>query len=179
MAETDPASADKNKPVDSVDALAAMASGADLNEADPYAQQTAELEGTAPAASSGAPADAPAVDFGAMPVSAPVSKVAAAKKLQKQTSAVYAQQYKRILTPMLLCIGGLLILIGIFCFVASGKQTDTDNEPLANPPLLAENFKYFGLIAGPMGLILLVGSYLFHMELARKGQPKAKDKDAT
>jgi hypothetical protein len=91
--------------------------------------------------------------------------------VQQQTSAVYAQQYKAILVPLLLAVGSLLVLIGLLCFFCSGPSVDpTTGEPLSNPPLLGPHFKWFGMIAGPMGLILLVGSYLFHMELSKQNK---------
>jgi hypothetical protein len=108
----------------------------------------------------------------AVPASAPVSRSVQAKRKQSQVNSVYAQQYKSILVPLLLSIGAMLIMIGMICFFASGPSVDADNQPLDNPPLLGEKFKMFGLICAPMGLILLIGSYLFHMELSKTTKKK-------
>jgi hypothetical protein len=173
MAEND------SKPAD-VDALAAMASGADLNEPDPYVEQQADLEPAddAPAAgdlaqfapppdSLSSPSPRPAASnprtINATP---PMSKAEAAKRLAAMTSAAYTGQLKKMLIPLMLAIGSLLVIIALLCFFGAGPLRDENGEPTRY--LFSEDFKYFSLICGPLGAILLVGAYWFRLEAKRK-----------
>ena len=164
MAENEP------KPAE-VDALAAMANGADLNEPDPYLEQQAEIEdpsGSAPAPSADLSplAAEPAAPSSALnprttiPATPQVSRAETARRLAAQTSAAYANQFKKMLIPLMLIIGVMLVVIGALCWFCSG--------PLTDGYWFNENFKYFALVCVPLGLVLLVGAYWFHLEAKRK-----------
>jgi hypothetical protein len=169
MAENDP------KPAD-VDALAAMAGGADLNEPDPYLEQQAEIEPADDAPAGGdldqfaprpgsppTPGPRPAISnpklIDAPP---PLSRTEAAKRLAAQTSAAYTSQLKKMLIPLMLAIGSILVAIAVLCWFGAGRNPET------SAIAFDESFKYFSLICGPLGLILLVGAYWFHLESKRK-----------
>ena len=172
MAENDP------KPAD-VDALAAMAGGADLNEPDPYVEQQAEIEPAdetppagdlaqfaprpdspdSPNSPSPRPPSTPRID--APP---PLSRAEAAKRLAAITSAAYTSQLKKMLTPLLLGIGVILVVIALLCLFGSGDAVPGEQSKY----LFTSDFKLFSLICGPLGLILLVGAYWFYLESKRK-----------
>lgn len=149
--------ADDKKPVDNTDALAAMAGGANLDE--PKEGETAAplnagdidtilADGQGqpqPPAAAAVDLDAPAgSDF-------QPSRVNRAAMMRRADSAV-AAQYKKMMVPLLLIIGVLLTLIGVASFLFSGEG--------ASVQLLGPEGRYFALIATPLGLILLVGSWL-------------------
>ena len=170
----------ESKPED-VDALAAMANGADLNEPDPYVEQQAEIEPAddAPAASdldqfaprpgsSTAPTARPPVSNPRLiNVPAPVSRADAAKRLAAQTSAAYTSQLKKMLIPLMLGIGAILVIIALLCFLEAGPLLDPATGERSRY-WFNEDFKYFSLICAPLGAILLVGAYWFHLESKRK-----------
>jgi hypothetical protein len=170
----------ESKPAD-VDALAAMANGANLNEPDPYVEQQAEIE-----PEDDTPASSDLDQFAQRPNSLtspgprppvsnprlvdappPMSRAEAAKRLAAQTSAAYTSQLKKMLIPLMLAIGGLLVAIALLCFFGAGPQMDPEtHEPTRY--LFGEDFKYFSFICAPLGAILLVGAYWFHLESKRK-----------
>ena len=173
MAEND------SKPAD-VDALAAMASGANLNEPDPYMEQQAELDPGNDAPETGdlaqfapppdsltSPSPRPAASNPrAINAAPPMSKAETAKRLAAMTSAAYTNQLKKMLIPLMLAIGSLLVLIALLCFFGAGPLRDENGEPTRY--LFGEDFKWFSLVCGPLGLILLVGAYWFRLEAKRK-----------
>ncbi len=65
-------------------------------------------------------------------------------------------QLKKVLMPLMLGIGIILVGITILCWSGAGDLKDNDYA------------KWFSLISGPMGLILLVGAYWFFLEAKRK-----------
>jgi hypothetical protein len=170
----------ESKPAD-VDALAAMASGADLNEPDPYVEQQAELDPAEEAPAAGDLAEfAPRPDSPASPgpkpalsnprlINAPpsMSRADAAKRLAAQTSAAYTGQLKKMLIPLMLAIGAILLGIAILSFFGAGPPVDPETQQPTRY-FLPEALKYFPLIGGPLGAILLVGAYWFHLEAKRK-----------
>lgn len=163
MAENEP------KPVDNVDALAAMANGADLDEPMPGEEvdspQADDQQEQPPEA---------AVDFTAAAASTAPVRPAPARRFEKQGSAVYAHSYKKIMVPLLLVVGVLLVGIGIFCWVF-GRTPVVDAYGMTEVYGLGKDKKFYGLISAPLGVILLIGSYVFSMEL-RRAQAKAKAK---
>jgi hypothetical protein len=160
----------ESKPAD-VDALAAMANGADLNESDPYLEQQAEIEDPSDNAAvnvqvnvnigvPGAGSPAALNPRTTIPATPQLSRAEAAKRLAANTSAAYANQLKKMLIPLMLIIGAMLVVIGVLCWFRSG--------PLTEGYWFNENFKYFALVCVPMGLILLVGAYWFNLEAKRR-----------
>jgi len=174
MAEND------SKPAD-VDALAAMANGADLNDPDPYVEQQAEIE---PADDASAASDldqfaprpgSPTSPAVRPPVSnprlinapPPASRADAAKRLAAQTSAAYTSQLKKMLIPLMLAIGAILVIIALLCFIEAGPLLDPTTGERTRYWFNAD-FEYFSFICAPLGLILLVGAYWFYLESKRR-----------
>lgn len=161
MAENEPRPAD-------VDALAAMAAGADLDEPNPYLEQQAEIENpnavAAPApdvaqftAAQTAPAGDPRV---IIPAGPQVSRSEAAKRLAAQSAAAYSSQFKKMMIPLMICVGGLLVALALFALFGSSIIFRGEG---ANSAGMAWAF-----VLGPLGLILLVGAYWFMLEGKKK-----------
>ena len=174
-----------------VDALAAMADGQDIShqgfnaieDAPPTA--AGESDAAAALAAQTAPAEAPAV----IPATAPAAGSAAvsgarkarASTLQRQRSRVHAEQFKRMMVPILVVTGVLLLILGgIVTFMM--RQGDAD-LPAGTGMLNDPGFKRIMVIAAfPLGAILLIGAWLFRADLKRgeaaARRENAKDKDA-
>ena len=163
---------DKPDSMDSkVDALAAMAGGEDIShegfnavEASPPAP-AGESDAAAALAAQATPAATPA----AIP-STGIAAVSGARKvrasaLQRQRSRVHAEQFKRMMVPILVITGILLLVLGGIVAVMM-RQDDLGYTPpgMFNDPV----FKRIMVItAFPLGAILLVGAWLFRMDLKR------------
>ena len=175
---------DKPDSMDSkVDALAAMADGQDISQQGFNAVENApppagESDAAAALAAQAVPAAAPAVGS-ATAVSG--ARKARASTLQRQRARVHAEQFKRMMAPILLVTGVLLLILGgIVTFMM--RQGDADlytGAGMLHDPV----FKRIMVItAFPLGAILLVGAWLFRADLKR-GEAAAqreseKDKDA-
>ncbi len=170
-----------------VDALAAMADGEDISQQGFNAVQDDPPAGESDAeaafvAQSAPPADesdavaafaaqsAPATPPATVPVvgSAAVSgaRRARASTLQRQRSRVHAEQFKRMMVPILMVTGIILLILGgIVTFMM--KQGDPDlytGTGLLNDP----GFKRIMVITSfPLGAILLIGAWLFRADLKR------------
>jgi hypothetical protein len=78
----------------------------------------------------------------------------------------HAHQYKTIMIPLLLTMGVLLLLMGLFVILRGSGAENAD-------PALDQSFsitfqQYFPLLALPLGAILLVGAWWFHRDVKRK-----------
>jgi hypothetical protein len=173
---------DKPDSMDSkVDALAAMADGQDIsregfNAIEDVAPPAGESSAAATLASQAAPAStaAPAARNAA---GAGASRKARASALQRQRARVHAEQFKRMMVPILLVTGVLLLLLGGIVMVMM-RQVDPEmytGEGLFNNP----RFKQIMVItAFPLGAILLIGAWLFRADLKR-AEAAAKGENAT
>lgn len=180
---------------DVVDPLAAMAAGEDLNEVDPYLEQQVkaersllglpEEEEAAPAAQPAAeeaPAEpAPVTFVPAAPTAA--SSAAAARASADRARAQAAQamaasvQYKKFMVPILLGVGLVLVAIGAFVWFVNPLAMDQVNathasdgvsdEPTNHPGWAVTMVSVMKFCAIPLGLLLLVGSIYFHLDVQK------------
>ena len=165
-----------------IDALAAMADGQDISQ-----QGFNAIEGAPPAGESDA---AVTLAAQAAPAAVPANGSAAvsgarktrASTLQRQRARVHAEQFKRMMVPILLVTGILLLILGGIVAVMM-RQTDPtmviDDGTLLNNPMFK---RVMVITAFPLGAILLVGAWLFRADLKRAEaaaqRESAKDKDA-
>jgi len=179
-----------------IDALAAMAGGRDIShegfnapEEIPDPDQTGKSDAAAALAAQTGPADpdaaaaaliaqTPAPEPAApAPVIAPVAATSASRKsrvaaLQKNRARVHAEQFKRMMVPILLVTGVLLIALGaIVAFMMRGAPVDAaPSVGILDDP----NVKRIMVItAFPLGAILMVGAWMFRMDVKR-GEAAAK-----
>jgi hypothetical protein len=176
MAQDDKPESMDNK----VDALAAMAGGQDIShegfnaveevpdetgQSDAAAALAAQVDPDSQAASPASP------DAGAS--TTPVIKTTAvsgarksrANTLQKQRSQVHAEQFKRMMVPILMITGILLVLLGaIVMFMVKGAPAGYSGTGLLNSPRLKQ---IMVVTSFPLGAILMVGAWLFRADIKR------------
>ena len=164
-----------------VDALAAMAGGEDISHQgfNAIEESSAGESDAAATLAAQAPSAAPPV-VGSASMSG--ARKARASTLQRQRARVHAEQFKRMMVPILLVTGILLLILGGIVAVMM-RQTDPtmviDDGTLLNNPMFK---RVMVITAFPLGAILLVGAWLFRADLKRAEaaaqRESAKDKDA-
>ena len=152
MAQDDKPDSMDNK----VDALAAMAGGEDLSR-----QGFNAVEQAPP------PATATPVASGSGTSSASGARKSRASALQRQRSRVHAEQFKRMMVPILVVTGALLMVLG--GIVGYMMRPGGPLTPLPGDEMVADmGFKKIMVGASfVIGAILLVGAWMFRMDLKR------------
>jgi hypothetical protein len=155
-----------------VDALAAMAGGEDISQKGFNAVEESAPAGESDAAAalaaqtSPAPVQAAAPAVGSTSAAVSGARKARASAMQKQRARVHAEQFKRMMVPILLVTGLLLLLLGgIVAYMM--RQADPDmytGTGILNDP----GFKKIMVMTSfPIGAILLVGAWMFRADLKR------------
>ena len=77
----------------------------------------------------------------------------------------HAHQYKTVMIPLLITLGAILLLMGLWVVLRGG------GEPA--DPAVAQDFnaafqKWFPLLAFPLGAFLLAGAWWFHTDVTKK-----------
>ncbi|MDP7636739.1 MAG: hypothetical protein QF577_04220 [Phycisphaerae bacterium] len=101
------------------------------------------------------------------------ARKARASALMKQSRYIHAEQFKRIMVPLLTVTGILLLVLGsVVATMNSGEQ----------PSLVGQGFLYdrtvqkaLVIAAFPLGAILLVGAWFFRTDLKRAGNRKERN----
>jgi|GEM_PF-2350776 len=184
---------DKPDSMDSkVDALAAMAGGEDISRQGFNAiqdQAPSPVGAESDAAAALAAQATPAAPSDIAPVSAvprgSATAVSGARKarastLQRQRARVHAEQFKRMMVPILLVTGILLLVLGgIVAYMMRQGDADlyTGTGILHDP-----GFKKIMVITSfPLGAILMIGAWIFRADLKRAEaaarRENAKDED--
>jgi hypothetical protein len=91
-----------------------------------------------------------------------------ATRLQANVRRSHSQAYKRMMIPLLITVG--LILIGISALtlvLLLGGPGDDPDSIAAEGSGLAQYGKFFILAALPLGAILLMGAWLFYLDVKR------------
>ena len=178
---------DKPKSMDSkIDALAAMAGGQDIsqdgfNAVEETPAPTGESDAATALAAQTIPAPARAAPVAGSAAAVSGARKARASTLQKQRARVHAEQFKRMMVPILVVTGILLLALGGIVTVMM-RQVDADMYTGAG--LLQDpGFKRIMVFtAFPLGAILLIGAWLFRADLKRAEatarRENEKDKDA-
>ena len=154
-----------------VDALAAMAGGQDIShegfnaiEAAPLPTGESDAAAALVAQATQAAAQAAVPSSGTAAVSG--ARKVRASALQKQRSRVHAEQFKRMMVPILVVTGVLLLALGgiMMFMMRQGDAYDYTGAGMLHDP----GFKRIMVIAAfPLGAILLVGAWLFRADLKR------------
>jgi len=168
-----------NTGMDKIDALAAMAEGKDIakegfnapvqDEADAAKSADAAAAVLAAAqAASGAPSQTTTAE------SSPRKNRAATLKRQRQR--VHAEQFKRMMVPMLIVTGILLMVLGgIVGFMMRGDpEMHTGSGPLHDPTLKT----IMVCTAFVVGAILLIGAWMFRADLKRADKMAQREQSA-
>lgn len=172
----------------SADALAAMAEGQEIG---PKTDQEPETSKEIPwqdvldaekADTPGQGSKALSAAGTAAPESADaVVRKARAASLQRRTQHVHAEQFKRMMIPLLLVTGIMLLVLGIaVATMISGSKPLAHGEKvgfLENPSVQ----KTLVVVAFPLAAILLAGAWLFREDIKRgerAAQEAAEKKDA-
>jgi hypothetical protein len=153
-----------------VDALAAMADGQDISDNGSSAIENVpspETDGNAAAAliAQSQPADTQAAVPAMNSEAVSGARRARANTLQKQSSRVHAEQFKRMMVPILAITGILLILLGsIVAFTLKHTDSGYSTPGMINDP----NFRLIMTMAAfVVGAVLLLGAWLFRKDLQR------------
>lgn len=163
---------DAPQPMNDIDALAAMANGADLDEKDPQAP-VETLDEKSIDSILGSPAVASSHDVQtsvAMPPAMPGHRAGDMARMQARAKQAYAHQYKRFMMPLLLTVGSLLIALGIFALLFGGAAKTDATGGVDSSFTLGKDAWIYAVIAMPLGLILLAGGWLFRSELRKAGK---------
>ena len=85
----------------------------------------------------------------------------------------HAHQYKTVMIPLLLTLGVILLLMGLWVVLRGGEPVPppaTGDPPAAAAPqdFNAAFQKWFPLLAFPLGAFLLAGAWWFHQDVTRK-----------
>jgi hypothetical protein len=116
------------------------------------------------------PAD-PAADLaavaGATPPSSPATRKARAEVFHRKARRAHAHQFKKFMIPLLLISGAALFVLGtVAAFLvfgsADGPAADREGRLVS-----VETERLLVLAAFPVGAILLLGAWLFHLDLRR------------
>ena len=105
------------------------------------------------------------------PQTAAAARVRAAR-LHQQTKRAHAMQFRQILIPVLIGVAIVLMILGTVVLAkdpptqAAGDASDHDW--LRDPTV----WNSFGIIAFPMGAILLFGAWMFHKDVQRLKQQR-------
>ena len=93
------------------------------------------------------------------------ARKARASALRKESHRVHAEQFKRLMVPLLTVTGVVLLVLGLVVASRIGGQ---------QPPSTGRGFLYdrnvqkvLVIAAFPLGAILLAGAWLFRMDLKR------------
>ncbi|MCP4375200.1 MAG: hypothetical protein GY794_03330 [bacterium] len=154
-----------------IDALAAMAGGQDISDDSssaiediplPEADANAAAALIAQSPSAAAPqAEAPIMTSEAVSG----ARRARSNSLQQQRSRVHAEQFKRMMVPILLITGILLLVLGgIVAFMLRPVDPGYGDSGMLNN----QNFrKIMAMAAFPLGAILMLGAWLFRADIKR------------
>lgn len=141
---------------ESADALAALAAGGDLQaESDAPRDDGLALAEAAPAP--GEPAA--------------VAETSYAQRFrqeyiryQTQSRLAHAHQYKKIMIPLLLVVGGMLLLI---CVATAIMVVRYGGKEAAQPSAMVQSAPWFIPCAGLLGAVLLLGAWMFHRDTSK------------
>lgn len=151
MAQDDKPDSLNNK----IDALSAMAGGEDISHqgfnAIEEISDAADSEAAVTLAAQAPSASAPEPAGGGVSMSN--ARRARASSLKRQAARVHAEQFKRMMVPILIVTGVLLLLLG--AVVAFVVRPDGGFQ------------RVMVITSFPMGAILLVGAWLFYADLKR------------
>ena len=153
--------------MDSRDALEAMAAGEFENPSQPAsAGDSGDAEG-------GLSGDAPATDVGPEgydiadadepPRGNPRQRQAARVARQNQTTRVHAAQFKKTMIPLLLSVGGLLLVfsgVTVFTLLVGGGSQDGP----AQVTMLSKYGPVVVMVSCPLAAMLMAGAWWFHRE---------------
>jgi len=166
---------------DRIDALAAMASGKDIaHDGFNAVEHIADEKGVSGAA------DALAAQTGSAEPRAAVASVprpsssgarkARAATLHKNRSRAHAEQFKRMMVPILLITGVLLLMLGgVVAWMMRDVPADAyTGEGVLNNPAVK---RIMVITAFPLGGILMIGAWLFRSDLKR-AEKAARMQDA-
>ncbi|MCD6304534.1 MAG: hypothetical protein J7M21_06190 [Planctomycetes bacterium] len=156
------------------------ADGDDAQQADdsPPVGQTASAgapleELTASAAAETPPGDVLGQVASASAEVLPAIQPRRAARLQANIRRSHAQAYKRAMIPVLLVVGVLLLAFGAFTLVMLIGQNGQSDEIVGRTYLQVYG-KYFILAALPLGAILILGAWLFYLDVKRTEPPRPR-----
>jgi hypothetical protein len=98
---------------------------------------------------------------------APSIQPTRALRLQANVRRVHSQAYKRTMIPLLLVVGILLIALSLVTLLALISGPEGPDSFVAEGTYLHAYGKYFILMALPLGAVLLMGAWLFYIDVKR------------
>ncbi len=148
----------QEEPADNVDALNAMAGGADL-EQEPVAEEVIDsaLQGGDDSAA------AEHIELQCLPQeqAAEAAPRQEREMVDRRGKEAMAVQYRKMMVPVMITVGAILILLGLVSVALKDAGTAIS---------LGSSAVWFALLAVPLGIILLLGAMHFNNELKRLGQ---------
>jgi len=104
---------------------------------------------------------------------APSIQPTRASRLQANVRRVHSEAYKRTMIPLLLAVGVLLIALSLVTLLALIRGPQGPDSFVAEGTYLHDYGKYFILMALPLGAVLLMGAWLFYIDV-RRSEAKAR-----
>lgn len=159
--------ADQNeKNLNADDALRFLAGGGEIKD-------ESQVEGPSASQVAGELADAETIEAGAfVPAAAPGARPGApsayaptrvrAESFSRQARGVHSTQFKRMMIPLLVVVGALLLVMGILIMSIIAMR----NPAISSNDFFSQYGWMFVCLAIPMGLILLGGAWMFWKDLA-------------
>jgi len=93
-----------------------------------------------------------------------------AMRLQAGTRRVHSQAYKQTMIPLLLVVGLMLIGFSVLTMIMLVGGREDDPDSIAGEMTYMQAYgKYFILASLPLGAILLMGAWLFFIDVKRSG----------
>ncbi len=100
--------------------------------------------------------------------STPAFQAQRASRLSANSRRAHAHAYKRTMIPLLLVVGFMLIAFSVLTLMMLMGGGADDPDSLAGEMTYLQAYgKYFVLAALPLGAILLVGAWLFMIEIRK------------
>lgn len=141
------------------DALRFLAGGGEIKD-------ESQVEGPTAAQVAGEVADAETIEAGSfVPASSAPNAYTPtrvrAEGINRQARNVHSHQYKRMMIPLLIVVGALLLVMGILILLIISMR----NKAINTNDFFATYGWMFVCLSIPMGLILLFGAWMFWKDL--------------
>ena len=97
----------------------------------------------------------------------PTGRQVRAARFEASSRRVYAYNAKRLMIPLLVVVGVILLILSVVTLVVLIGGRSGDEGYAAAPTGLQAYGRYFVVVALPLGAILLMGAWLFYVEVKK------------
>jgi hypothetical protein len=90
-------------------------------------------------------------------------------KLRANTRVMHRHAFKQTMIPLLLVVGGVLILLSIITMLMLAGDSLDDNAIAAEGSYMRTYGKFFIIASLPIGAILIMGAWMFFLDTRKSG----------